>query len=170
MNQAAETSSGYAVREGVADDVPRLKSLWLALYENQKANGMLVELPDDAFDRWAASLTPMLGRFACLFVVERNSELVGFLAGRIRALPSYFGGAQAGFISDVYVDEAHRRNGFGRQLVSAAMEWFRNLGISRLELQVIVNNPAARKLYKELGWSEELLQMVWQSDQRANDG
>jgi ribosomal protein S18 acetylase RimI-like enzyme len=112
----------------------------------------------------------MLGRFACLFVVERNGELVGFLAGRIRALPSYFGGTQAGFISDVYVDDAHRRNGFGRQLVSTAMDWFRNLGISRLELQVIVNNPAARKLYQDLGWSEELLQMVWQSDQTPNDG
>jgi ribosomal protein S18 acetylase RimI-like enzyme len=168
VNQAVETSAGYSVREGVADDVPRLRSLWLALYENQKANGMLVELPEDAFDRWAASLIPMLGRFACLFVVERNSELVGFLAGRIRALPSYFGGAQAGFISDVYVHDLHRRHGLGRRLVSTAMEWFRNLGISRLELQVIVNNPAARKLYKDLGWSEELLQMVWHTKQSTD--
>jgi len=169
VSHAVETSAGYSVREGVADDVPLLKSLWLALYENQKANGMLVELPADAFDRWAASLTPMLGRFACLFVVESNSELVGFLAGRIRALPSYFGGEQAGFISDVYVDGAHRRNGFGRQLVSAAMDWFRGLGITRLELQVIVNNPAARKLYQDLGWSEELLQMVWQAGPAKRD-
>jgi ribosomal protein S18 acetylase RimI-like enzyme len=164
-----QASTDYLVREGTAEDVPRLKSLWLALYDNQKANGMLVDLPEDAFDRWTASLLPMLGRFTCVFVAEKGEELAGFLAGRVRALPAYFGGAQVGFISDVYVDPAHRRTGLGRQLVSTATEWFQSLGITRLELQVIVNNPAARKLYKDLGWSEELLQMVWQTE-RATDG
>jgi GNAT superfamily N-acetyltransferase len=163
-------SEDYVIREGAADDVPRLQSLWLALYENQKVNGMLVDLPNDAFQRWVASLVPMLGRFTCVFVVEKGSDLVGFLAGRVRALPPYFGGAQVGFISEVYVDDAHRRNGLGRQLVSTAMDWFRHLGITRLELQVIMNNPSARKLYRDLGWSEELVQMVWQSKQAANDG
>lgn len=163
-----ETSADFVIREGTADDVPRLESLWLALYANQKANGMLVDLPDDAFDRWTASLLPMLGRFTCVFVVEKGGDLVGFLAGRVRALPAYFGGSQVGFISDVYVDDVHRRNGFGRQLVQTATDWFRNLGITRLELQVIVNNPNARKLYSDLGWTEELLQMVWQA-KASND-
>jgi GNAT superfamily N-acetyltransferase len=163
-------STDYLVREGTAEDVSRLQSLWLALYDNQKANGMLVDLPEDAFDRWTASLLPMLSRFTCVFVAEKGEELAGFLAGRVRALPAYFGGAQVGFISDVYVDPGHRRTGLGRQLVSTATEWFQSLGITRLELQVIVNNPAARKLYKDLGWSEELLQMVWQPERTANDG
>jgi ribosomal protein S18 acetylase RimI-like enzyme len=162
-------SSDYLVREGTADDVPRLRLLWLALYENQKANGMLVDLPDDAFDRWTASLAPMLGRFTCLFVVEKRGSPVGFLAGRIRALPAYFGGSQVGFISDVYVDSEHRRNGFGRQLMLMATNWFRNAGVKRLELQVIVNNPSARKLYTDLGWSEELLQMVLQPERTSDD-
>src|SRR2546422_7777153 len=90
----------YLIRSGSADDLLRLESLWLALYEHQKSNGMLLDLPADAFSHWASSLTPILNRFACLFVAEKNSMLVGFLAGRIRSLPPYFGGSQAGFISD----------------------------------------------------------------------
>jgi len=151
----------YLIRAGTSEDIQRLDSLWLALYEQQKTNGMLVKLPPDAFDQWVASLAPILDRFACLFVAEKAGELVGFLAGRIRSLPPYFGGTQTGFISDVFVAEAHRGKGLGRKLVSTATSWFQQLGLSRVELQVITNNTPARELYRQLGWAEELVQMVW---------
>lgn len=148
------------VRLGTSADFPPLEPLWIALYEDQKTKGMLVELPEGAFEKWTASLDPILDRFACLFVAEIDNEPVGFLAGRVRSLPPYFGGSQVGFISDVFVSEFHRGQGLGRKLVQLATDWFRNLGLSRIELQVIVNNNSAREVYRKLGWSEELVQMV----------
>jgi ribosomal protein S18 acetylase RimI-like enzyme len=152
----------YLIRSGTSDDVRRLEPLWLALYEHQKSNGMLLDLPADAFSHWTESLAPILTRFACLFVAEKNGVLVGFLAGRIRSLPPYFGGSQAGFISDVYVAEPDRGHGLARKLVLMATAWFQKLGLTRIELQVIMNNTPARELYRRLGWSEELVQMVWE--------
>lgn len=159
----------YLIRLGSGDDLVRLESLWLALYEHQKRHGMLLDLPMDAFHHWTASLGPILDRFACLFVAEKNGELVGFLAGRIRFLPPYFGGSQAGFISEVYVADADRGHGLGRKLVSVATSWFQTLGLTRIELQVIMNNTPARNLYRELGWSEELIQMVWEPETKEVD-
>ena len=149
------------IREAVEDDLSRLRPMWLSLYEHQRKNGMLIELPVDAFQHWSNSLIPVLGRFGCLFVAEDNGELVGFLAGRIRSLPQYFGGDQVGFISEVFVQDSHRSHGIGRRLVAKAVSWFNDQNITRLELQVITRNEGARRLYRQLGWVEELVQMVW---------
>ncbi len=172
MEDETELIGDYLIRSGTSDDVLRLESLWLALYEHQKSHGMLLDLPVDAFSHWTASLAPILTRFACLFVAEKNGELVGFLAGRIRSLPPYFGGSQAGFISDVYVAEPDRGHGLGRKLVLMATGWFQKLGLARIELQVIMNNLPARELYRQLGWSEELVQMVWEPkpEEARHDG
>ena len=163
MQDETASIGNYLIRPGNGDDMSRLESLWLAFYEDQKRQGMLLDLAVDAFTHWTKSYVPVLGRFACLFVAEKNGELVGFLAGRIRSLPPYFGGFQAGFISDVYVADADRGQGVGRHLVLLATRWFQELGLTRIELQVITNNTPAREFYRQLGWSEELVQMVWES-------
>src|SRR5437773_3953188 len=135
---------GIEIRPGTQEDFPRLAPLWKALFEHQRANGMLIELPEDAFEKWAASLSPVLERFACLYIAEADSGLVGFIAGRIRALPPYFGGHPTGFISDVFVAEVHRGAGIGRELMKLATAWFMEQKVTRIELQVIAQNDRAR--------------------------
>lgn len=161
--EARPTQLGkYLIRLANSGEMPCLEPLWTALYEYQRINGMLLDLPVGAFQHWSASIVPALGRFTCLFIAEKEDESVGFLAGRIRSLPPYFGGYQVGFISEVFVADSERGQGLGRQLVTVATRWFQNFGINRVELQVIMNNTPARNLYRQLGWSEELVQMVWQ--------
>jgi ribosomal protein S18 acetylase RimI-like enzyme len=149
-----------ALREATPDELPALEPLWRSLYEHQRLGGMLLEVPDDGFARWAESLAPVLGRFGCLFVASQDGEPVGFLAGRVRSAPAWFGGAPVGFVSEVYVDPGQRGRGLGEDLVAAAQRWFRDREIDRIELQVLAGNDGARRLYRRLGWREELVQMV----------
>ena len=148
------------IREGSAADLERLETMWIDFYETQLQQGMFVRISRDGFQQWVAGIRPILGRFACLFLVEHGQDLVGFLAGKTRALPSYFGGSAVGFISEVYVRENSRKHGAGSKLVVAATRWFREHGIKRLELQVLPQNLSARRVYQKLGWTEELIQMV----------
>lgn len=159
-----EPSSSYLIRPVTNDDWPQLESLWRSLYEHQRAHGMLLELPPDAFQLWMASLQPVLDRFGFVFVAEEAEALVGFLAGRIRSLPAYFGGQQVGFISEVFVPDSRRNRGIAHELLSMAHTWFRERNIARLELQVVINNSHARNFYLRRGWVEELTQMVWQEE------
>lgn len=152
------------IRFGNADDLVAVERMWRALYVHQAEHGLLVTVPEDGFDRWAASMRPALGRFACVFVASRDGADIGFLAGRVRPLPGHYGGETVGYVSDVYVDAAARGAGVGKALLAAAQEWFRTQGVRRLELQVIVNNEQARAFYRSLGWQEELVQMVWLDD------
>lgn len=158
------------VRWATEADLDAIAPMWHDLYDDQRTQGMLLTVPEDGYDAWAASLAPALGRFACLFVAEGDEPggpPLGFLAGRVRTTPPWFGGAPVGFVSEVYVSPAGRGRGFGEALVLAATDWFRGQGIARLELQVLAGNAGARGLYLKLGWREELVQMVLVGEETA---
>lgn len=143
-------------------ELPNLEPLWLECYAHQSEHGMMLTIPENGFQLWVQSLSSTLGRFATVFRATVDDEIVGFLACRIRNLPPYFGGFQVGFVSEVHVREANRRHGVGRKLSDAALVWFREQGIDRVELQVVVSNVGAIEAYRRLGWQGELYQMVWQ--------
>jgi len=158
-----------ALRQATAADMDRIQPLWHALYEHQTSHGMLLTLPEGAYDAWLKSMTPFLGRFANVVVAEDNGEIIGFVAGRIRTLPPYFGAATIGSISEVFIRESDRGAGIGRRLLAFALQWFEEQQITRVELQVVAGNPDGIRFYRQLGWHEELLQMVWDTSQRRSE-
>jgi GNAT superfamily N-acetyltransferase len=149
------------LRQATVEDLDRIQPLWHALYHHQFEHGMLLPLPEGAYDAWLKSIQPFLGRFANVVLAEINGEIVGFVAGRIRTLPPYFGSATIGAISEVFVSDQHRSGGIGRRLLAFALQWFKDQQITRVELQVVAGNPDGIRFYRQLGWHEELLQMVW---------
>ena len=156
-----DLSCDLVLRHAKTEEMDRIKPMWHALYQHQVEHGMLLHLTDGAYDAWLKSITPFLGRFASVVVAELKGEIVGFVAGRIRTLPPYFGSATIGAISEVFVSESHRGGGIGRRLLSFALEWFQAQEIQRVELQVVAGNPDGIRFYCQLGWHKELLQMVW---------
>lgn len=154
-------SSSFVLRHAGVEDLDRIKPLWHSLYQHQFEHGMLLRLPADAYDAWLKSIAPFLGRFASVVVAEVDGEIVAFVAGRVRTLPPYFGSATIGAISEVFVAETHRSGGIGRRLLAFSLEWFKAQQITRVELQVVAGNPDGIRFYRQLGWHEELLQMVW---------
>jgi ribosomal protein S18 acetylase RimI-like enzyme len=149
------------LRTAVDSDFKQLEPLWRALYQHQYEHGMLLQLPEGAYDAWLKSMQPFLGRFANIVVAELDGKLVGFVAGRVRTLPPYFGSATIGAISEVFVSDEYRSRGIGERLLNFGLKWFVDQGVSRVELQVVAGNPGGIKFYRRLGWREELLQMVW---------
>ena len=158
---------GVAIRSAEAAELASVEPMWRALYVLQREQGMTMEQPADAFALWSASMAPSLGRFANLFLAESDGSLVGFLAARIRRAPAWFGGAPIGFVSEVWVEAHTRGAGVGEKLVRAAERWFLASEIRRVELQVMMQNTAARRLYAKLGWVEELAQMATQLGDRG---
>ena len=158
------------LRHATATDMDHIKPLWHALYQHQFEHGMLLRLPENAYDAWLKSIVPYLGRFANVVIAEERGEIIAFVAGRIRTLPPHFGSATIGAISEVFVSESQRGGGIGRRLLAFALEWFQAQQITRVELQVVAGNPDGIRFYRQLGWHEELLQMVWDTSPRESAG
>lgn len=158
------------VREVDASYLRKVRSLWEDLYKGQRTQGLQSHLAPDGFDKWSATLSTMIGRFACLIVAQSESELIGFLAGRLRTPTAPFEPLPVGFISEIYVSPTYRTRGVGRRLLDAATTWFAEQDVIRLELQVLCNNTIAADAYRRWGWRNELIQMTYyiQTDQQAN--
>ncbi len=155
----------HDIHEAGPEDLDCLEPLWNELYAHQRAHGMLLDIPPNGFALWRQSLVDILGRFAAVWLARQESALSGFIACRLRNVPSYLGGGLAGFISEVYVRDAYRGQGVSRQLLGAVHAWLRARDIRRAELQVLAGNPAALAAYEHMGWKAELVQMVCGLDQ-----
>lgn len=86
-----------------------------------------------------------------------NSDRAQFLAVDDRGEPhgSTFVRAegQKGFIFAMWVNGEVRRQGAGRALVQATIDWHRARGAAEIELAVTAGNTAARCLYEAFGFT-----------------
>ena len=53
---------------------------------------------------------------------------------------------------DLFVEEASRRHGVARTLMTASYDYARQTGAIRLELSTAITNVKAQALYESLGW------------------
>jgi RimJ/RimL family protein N-acetyltransferase len=65
-----------------------------------------------------------------------------------------------GFIFDVHIEEKFRGKGYGKEIMSLIEEKARELGIKKIGLHVFAYNAVARKLYEDLGYKVESLNML----------
>jgi len=89
----------------------------------------------------------------CLLIAERMDKpgLVGFAVGRIVEA----GDEPIAELESVVVAEEARREGIGRALCEAVLDWCRAEGASNVELEVRSLNSSALALYRRLGFVEE---------------
>jgi ribosomal protein S18 acetylase RimI-like enzyme len=60
-----------------------------------------------------------------------------------------------GWLYYVAVDPDHRKNGYGRAIVTAAEDWLRTRGIEKLQLLVRPENTQAQAFYETLDYDEQ---------------
>ena len=82
----------------------------------------------------------------CLMVAEVEGLLVGFAVGKVAA--------RIGELESVAVTDSARRQGVGRALCLAVMEWCRARGAGGMELEVRAGSAGAIGLYVGLGFVE----------------
>jgi ribosomal protein S18 acetylase RimI-like enzyme len=156
-----EEPEDLTVREGTEEELDLIKGLWLDHYRSQKLN---ITLPPDAFEQWLVSMKPAYGRYTINFVATARGRVVGFLAGRVRTMPSYFGGGVCGYLTEICIERAYRRHGIARKLLLASFEWYKKRGIRRVESSVMIDNHASQKMAMSVGLKPEQYLLIWTAD------
>lgn len=143
------------IRPATARDLPEVVELWGELAAHHARL-------DGAFApsaRWKEEyhhfVRSLLGRDDALVVVAADDgrRLLGYAVGRISLLPGFFEHRRRGYIHDVVTRPGHRRQGIGRRLVEALLEWMRASGVTTAELTVAVRNREALAFWRRLGFS-----------------
>jgi len=145
-------------REGTLADLPVISRLWENYIAYHQSIGLAFPIDQNSADIWASSFERTLGRFSFLWVVERDEQVLGFLAARIKRVPPYLGGVLVGEIADLWVEENARGYGSASKLCALALSKMRELQVHSIEVQVMDSNPGAQAFWRAQGFHVELVQ------------
>ncbi len=146
----------FTVRPGRRDDVAKAARLWVRSAEEHTLyyDPVYATVPDSEkiMRRFLADLSS--SSHSCLFVAEREGEVIGFLSGELREGSPAFKPKTWTAIEDIYVIPRYRSSGIGRTLIEKCQRWAEKKGADGISLQVAAENARARKFYTELGFRE----------------
>lgn len=96
-----------------------------------------------------------------ILVYENDGTVVGFILIQAKVRPDFDFMLPGNFcyIMDVIVTEAQRSKGFGTALMNSAKNWAKEQNCNLINLDVLVNNHGAIKLYEKLGFIPKAQEM-----------
>jgi ribosomal protein S18 acetylase RimI-like enzyme len=139
------------IRTATPEDVPALVLLWKQMLDYHAAFSNIYEYVPGCDADITAAISEYIGNAeAQLFVALHNERIAGYIQLRTMTRPPVFRLRTKGMVNGLYVDPQFRKNDVGRQLVQAAMEWFK--GVDYVELQVVHGNNMASEFWKKVGF------------------
>lgn len=142
-----------------AGDGALLREVMLRMYaESPNVFGETLEQAqartEAGWDELAALLTDS-ARFVG-FMVRNDERTLGFVVGVVgRAVNGALDHSLTDIVSvgRMWVDPAVRRQGVGRMLIDAVIDWGRGKGAQQVELEVTEDNHAAIEFYQRAGFA-----------------
>jgi GNAT superfamily N-acetyltransferase len=157
------------VRRAGAMDLHALVQLWIEFMDYHAALDADFERAPGAADRWSQYIEGKLSdsEYAVL-IAEVEERPVGYLVAAIREYPPISTVEHFGFIQDMAVTGASRRQGVGRALYDAAEQWILGRGVRQIELKVDVRNEVSRSFWFASGFAPhaETLIKRWPAEGR----
>ncbi|GGL24532.1 hypothetical protein GCM10009037_05080 [Halarchaeum grantii] len=92
---------------------------------------------------------------AITYVGSLGDDLVAHVSAAVQTPSPVYEQIHECHVGELYVDGSIRRRGAARALLDAAEQWGRAMDCERLDLNVDVQNEAARALYEDVGYRVE---------------
>ena len=115
--------------------------------------------PQRMYDRWLVSRAND-PRSVFLVAEANRGRLVAFLVGTVETEIPIYRLKEFGFIHDLWVEEKYRNEGTARQMVTLAVERFREIGVKQVRLDAAWANEAARGLFAACGFRPSIVEML----------
>ena len=149
-------------RRGTAEDIPAVLPLvarTIAFHEvlDPARFGAVPE----AYKRYEGWMARAAGSADGVFyVAEEAGQVVGFLLGQVQEEYAMYRTGRYGMVHDLWVEPEQRRRGIARALVTAALDQFRQAGLSQARLDSATNNAAAQRLFAQCGFRPSVTEML----------
>jgi len=154
------------LRAAVASDEPALGRMGAALMRQHHASDprrfLLTDRPEDGYGRFLVS--QLADSDTLIRVAEHAGELVGYVFASIEPTSWRDLRGPCGFIHDVYVESSARRQGTGRDLLRAAMDWIHSRGMTQVVLWSKSSNDGAQRLFAQMGFRDTMVEMTRDRD------
>lgn len=159
------------IRPATASDLDHLGRFGGALMRQHHAADprrfIQVEQPEAGYGRFLVS--QISSPNSLVLVAEYSGTVVGYVFADVEPTNWMELRGPCGVVHDVYVDEAARRLGAGRELMTAAIAWIRSKGRSQVVLMTKTRNEHAQRLFTTLGFRPTMVEMTLDQDTRGDE-
>lgn len=101
-------------------------------------------------------IKPLLEKGSFYFIAKAQDELLGWvLLGTVK---DSFTDQVNGFIYEIYILKEYRGNGFSKDLLRAAVDYFQQEGYAEVRLNAKAENPAVQ-IYEKAGFKTKTVSM-----------
>lgn len=94
-----------------------------------------------------------------VFVAEQDSQIVGFIHGRIDERPNKVV-ENIGIIENWFVTKSQRNKGYGMKLFNHLIESFKSNNVGVLKVSVFADNRNTHQIYKNLGFTDFSIELI----------
>ena len=147
------------IRKATVDDIPAISELYREQFrEMAKLIPDFIKEGDQSIEFLEKTIS---SDDSDILVYENDGRVVGFILLQAKERPDFdfmIPGKYC-YIMDIIVTETHRNKGFGTALMNSAKDWANEQNCSFINLDVLVNNPRAIKLYEKLGFIPKAQEM-----------
>lgn len=155
-------SEGIRIRSAVAADQDALGRYGGALMRQHHAADparfIQVDHPEAGYGRFLVSQID--GPDSLVMVAEHEGLVAGYIFATVESTSWMDLRGPAGIVHDIYVDEAARHLGAGRELLQAAFSWIRSKGHTQVVLLTKTKNEDAKRLFASVGFRPTMIEMT----------
>jgi ribosomal protein S18 acetylase RimI-like enzyme len=145
------------IRQATEKDIDTVVELWWEMMDfHARSDDRFHPLHQaEAMDAWEKHLrADVFGNEGwCILVAESDEQVVGMMIGTLHDPYPVFEPERFGFVADAVVAPVARRTGVGRALFDALKTWFRQQGVSHVQLEVGHLNPTSQAFWRAMGCS-----------------
>ena len=147
------------IRKAIHNDIPAISELYR---EQFREMSKLIPYFIKEGDQSTEFIENIISGEECdILVYEDNGNVVGFILLQAKTRPDFdfmLPGKYC-YIMDIIVTESHRNKGFATALMNSAKDWAKEQNCNLINLDVLVNNHGAIKLYEKLGFIPKAQEM-----------
>ena len=150
--------SDVVIRPAEATDLPDLRLAMVELQEHERRLNPTTRLPGKQIaDAYLTRLRREVAeKHGAIFVAERDGVFAGFAVGWIVErdhIPESADSNRFGYLSNICVMPAFRRQRVARRLLAALERHFASAGITRFRLFTLAANASTRAAYESAGFT-----------------
>ena len=147
------------IRKAIHNDIPAIAELYREQFrEMAKLIPDFIKEGDQSIEFLEKTIS---NDDSDILVYENDGIVVGFILLQAKERPvfDFMLPGKYCYIMDVIVTENSRGKGFGTALMNSAKDWAKEQNCSFINLDVLVNNHGAIKLYEKLGFIPKAQEM-----------
>ena len=145
------------IRNANEKDLPSVIKIWKEFIDFHKEKDRLLTRRADGHEYFAKFFRENIEKeTALVLVAETEGKVVGYCQNLIEVFPPVLVTEKYGNVMDMAVTEKYRSQGIGEKFFNEAKKWFKEKGIERLEVRVLVANEIATSFWRKIGFKPYL--------------